>query len=287
MRHVPAALQAHLDTGATTLCRCWRLARRDGTVQGFTDHDRPLAFDGLTHHPGAGFGAGALESATGLAADNIEVAGALTSDAITAADLEAGAYDDAEVDLFLVNWADPDQRVLLFRGSIGETSRGSHSFTAELRGMAHRLGQPTGRAFLRRCDAALGDARCGVALAPVPGTIAAIAPDGTLTIPQAATAPDGTYTHGLLAWTDGPNAGRPLPVRDHAGARLTLWSPPSAPPVPGESVTLTEGCDKRFETCRTRFANAPRFRGYPHMPGDDWMTRYPATGERNDGSPLG
>ena len=30
---------AKLDSGATTLCRCWLITRSDGVVQGFTDHD--------------------------------------------------------------------------------------------------------------------------------------------------------------------------------------------------------------------------------------------------------
>ena len=37
-------LAAHLAGAVTTLCRCWRLTRRDGVTSGFTDHDRDLAF---------------------------------------------------------------------------------------------------------------------------------------------------------------------------------------------------------------------------------------------------
>ena len=46
MKTLPAALDAHLATGATTLCWCWRLTRRDGIRFGFTDHDRDVVFDG-------------------------------------------------------------------------------------------------------------------------------------------------------------------------------------------------------------------------------------------------
>jgi len=43
----------------------------------------------------------------------------------------------------------------------------------------------------------------------------------------------------------------------------------------GGRVELREGCDKRFETCRDRFSNAINFRGEPHLPGNDLLTRYP------------
>ena len=42
MRTIPPNLAAHLTDGATTLCHCWKLIRRDGTTFGFTDHDRDL-----------------------------------------------------------------------------------------------------------------------------------------------------------------------------------------------------------------------------------------------------
>ena len=54
MRAIDPNLQAHLDTGATTLATCWRVTRRDGFVLGFTDHDRALVFDGTTFLPPLG-----------------------------------------------------------------------------------------------------------------------------------------------------------------------------------------------------------------------------------------
>ena len=55
MKTLPPGMQAHLDTGATTLAWCWRLIRRDGVAFGFTDHDRGLVFDGTTFEAATGF----------------------------------------------------------------------------------------------------------------------------------------------------------------------------------------------------------------------------------------
>ncbi len=66
MKSLPPALQAHLDTGATTLGWCWRLTRRDGTMLGFTDHDRDLAFDATTFAAATGFTATEIKDAVGL-----------------------------------------------------------------------------------------------------------------------------------------------------------------------------------------------------------------------------
>jgi len=42
-------------------------------------------------------------------------------------------------------------------------------------------------------------------------------------------------------------------------------------------------CDKRWETCVGVFGNGINFQGFPGIPGDDFLTAYPATGGRNDG----
>lgn len=41
-------------------------------------------------------------------------------------------------------------------------------------------------------------------------------------------------------------------------------------------------CDQRFETCRDRFSNVENFRGFPHLPGNDFVLSGPAA-SGNDG----
>jgi hypothetical protein len=42
-------------------------------------------------------------------------------------------------------------------------------------------------------------------------------------------------------------------------------------------------CDKRWETCVGTFDNGLNFRGFPDIPGDDFLTANPAIGGRHDG----
>ena len=50
----------------------------------------------------------------------------------------------------------------------------------------------------------------------------------------------------------------------------------------GLSALPGQSCDKRFETCRDVFANAVNFRGFPHLPGQDFVLSGPAA-NGNDG----
>ena len=64
---------------------------------------------------------------------------------------------------------------------------------------------------------------------------------------------------------------------DAAGRRIIeLWEPVRAEIVPGDLVRLEAGCDKRSETCRSKFANIANFRGFPFVPGEDWLVAIPA-----------
>lgn len=293
MRDIAPALQAHLDGGVTTLCWCWSLSTVDGQAFGFTDHDRNVTFAGMTYEALSGFAASDIESSLGLSVDNLEASGALSSLALNEADLAAGRFDNATVAIWLVNWSDPAQRVLVKAGNLGEVRRGETAFTAEIRGVSHLLNQPMGRLFQYACDAQLGDARCGLDLANPAYSASALvtgAVDNRVFDASGIEAfADNWFTRGRLVWTSGVNAGRGGDVKRHrAGSpdhRIELWQPMAGPVGVGDQFTLTAGCDKQFATCRAKFANAVNFQGFPHMPGNDFVLSYARAGDAgNDGA---
>jgi uncharacterized phage protein (TIGR02218 family) len=165
MRSIPSSLQDKLSSGITTLCRCWRISRRDGVVLGFTDHDEDVLLDGLACRAGTGLSASEATAQLGLAVTGSEISGALSGDALTEADLAAGRYDAATIEVFLVDWSEPLPFVLLSKGSLGEVRREGQAFAAELRGLADRLNEQSGRLYTAACGADLGDSRCTIDLA--------------------------------------------------------------------------------------------------------------------------
>lgn len=294
MKTLPAGLQTHLDSGTTTLAWCWRLTRNDGAVFGFTDHDLSLTFDGTSFEPESGFTASEIRAGSDLSVDAQEAEGVLTSDTITETDILDGRWDNATVEVWRVNWTDTSQRALLRRGAIGQIRRGRLHFVAEIRSLAHVLGQTVGRTFQATCDAALGDMRCGVDLSDpalkASGTVVSISGDRAFTISGLSGFADGWFALGTLQWLTGANTGRKAEVLSYAltGAdvTITLLEAPVRPIEVGNTFDISAGCDKRFETCQSKFANAVNFRGFPHIPGQDTVIRYAARGDANAGSVL-
>lgn len=287
-------LLAHLKSGATTVCRAWALRRRDGQEMGFTDHDLDLHFDGLVFRAATGMSARALQSGSGLSVDNTEAVGALSADAITEADILAGRYDGAEVRAWLVNWAEPAQRLLQFRGSIGEIRRAGGAFTAELRGLTEMLNRPQGRIYQPQCAALLGDAACGVNLEAEVFSVSRAAEVVTdrrvFRFVDFVSHADRWFERGRLRVLTGHAAGLIGMIKNDrlsdAGREVELWQELGAEIAPGDMLQIEAGCDKRLETCRLKFGNVRNFRGFPHIPGEDWLMSYPRRNDNNNGGSL-
>lgn len=295
-RAIPAALQAHLDGGATTMCYCWRVTRKDGIVQGFTDHDEDLTFLGTTFLAGSGFTASQISKTLGLSVDNLEVRGALSSATINEDDLAAGKYDDAFVELFWVNWSDPtnaNMRIVQMTGYTGEAKRTGVAFQAELRGLTSRLSQTTNRVFQRTCDAVVGDARCKKDITTSTykgtGTVAAVSSVRMFRASGLGSFASKWFNQGLLKFTSGPNNGIKIDVKSHTvdgsgNVYVELWYTPAFDLTVGWTFEITAGCDLTATMCNSKFANIANFQGFSMMPGSDTVIKNVDPTASNQGS---
>ena len=294
MRSIPSALQVKLDSGVTTLCRCWTVTRRDGVEQGFTDHDNDVVLGAVTCRAGTGLDGSEVTAKHGMAVDTSDMSGALSTDTLNEDDLAAGLYDSAAIELWLVDWSEPDLRVLLAKGTLGEVKRDGTAFVAELRGLSQVLAEESGRLYTTTCGADLGDSKCRVDLSSPAhrgsGAVVAVTATSSFTASGLDTYADSWFTAGKLTFTSGANAGLAMEVKAHrtgVGVSIDLWQAMAYPIEAGDSFIVTAGCDKRLTTCHDRFNNIVNFRGFPHIPGNDFVLRYPVAGEPgNDGSSL-
>lgn len=213
MRELEGALAQRVEAGAAQLCHVWILKRADGLALGFTDHDRELVVEDVACRPSTGWMAGAGEQTAGLEAGGFSASGALDDEALSEADILAGLYDGASVEMWRVDWAQPSARVRIWAGALRRIRREGEGFVADLEGPMAQLDRVVGRTYGRDCDAVLGDGRCGLSQAAIAG----------------------------------------------------------------------RKCDKRWRTCVQVFGNQLNFRGFPDVPGDDFIFARPVAGVRQDG----
>ncbi len=258
----------------TSMALCWRLERRDGAGIALTSHDEVITSGSVTFDPRPGMVPAAVVRSLGIDAGSGELAGALTSDALDEGDLSLGRWDGATMELSVIDWSDPDAApIRLLAGELGNVNIDGDSFVADLLGAAAHLEDPVCPATSAECRAQFGDKSCRIDLAgrTITATIVASA-GGALTLDQTL---DDRFILGRLRYMSGANCGLTSVILAVDGAVLEVRDLPRVAVEAGCRIELREGCDKRFETCTSRFNNAINFRGEPHLPGNDLLTRYP------------
>ena len=294
MRALDPGFAAHVESSATTLCTCWRLERRDGLVLGFTDHDATVSFGGCAFVPATGGDASEATAKTGGATDTTDFVAVLSSAAITEDDIRLGRFDGAAVETWRVNWRDPDMRHLLRRDRIGEITLEDHLFRAELRSAQADLNRKQGRYYQALCGTRLGTTACGIDLddPAYKATGAVLAIEGTrrLRVSGVGAFASGWFSFGRISWTSGHKSGLADTIaahgRDVMGDYFDLDTEIAEWVAVGDGFTAQAGCDRTFSSCRDRFANAVNFRGFPHVPGSDFVLSYPKQGSALNGAPL-
>ncbi|QUN28702.1 DUF2163 domain-containing protein [Cupriavidus sp. KK10] len=83
----------------------------------------------------------------------------------------------------------------------------------------------------------------------------------------------GYFAYGKVTFTSGDNAGYSAEVKAFAPGFVTVALPFPFPVEPGDTYTISAGCDRTFGTCKNRFNNVVNFRGEPYVPGLDTILR--------------
>ncbi|QJA43164.1 hypothetical protein [Phaeobacter phage MD18] len=166
MKTTSNEFREHLDGEVTAVCTCWKIKRRDGVVLRFTDADQDVKRGGAVYRSIGAYKRSAIESTSDLSVDNLEVSGMATDLALPVEELRAGAYDHAEIEVFMTSWLQPiGGRLRLRKGFFGEVRvLPNGTFTVELRGIMQRLAHTFTDTYSSTCRHDLGDVGCGVPL---------------------------------------------------------------------------------------------------------------------------
>jgi uncharacterized phage protein (TIGR02218 family) len=307
MKTASDPMKAHLASGNTTLTYLWKVKRTDGIILGFTPLDKDIAYDDgrgdgtITYKASTGFTNSAASSKADLSVDNLEVLGFLNSDSISEEDLRAGIYDEADIWIYEVNWNDLTMgHVVIRRGTLGIVKMVAGKFTAELRGLAHKLTTILGASTGPVCRAEFGSGLNGIdmdskylcmvdvtlyqQLGSVAGVTSARAfiPTGGLLMVGSATptaaAPAKWFDDGVITFTSGANNGHSFEIKGWDGETLSFFLPLAYAPVPGDTFVIEPGCNKTSGDCKNKFNNIENMRAELYIPGMDRFLNVPGSG---------
>lgn len=186
---------------------------------------------------------------------------------INTADLEAGLFDGADVQLFNVDRLDLSRKGLLFTGSVANINYNvENGITFDVKGMVVNAKILMTQKRSPMCRTDLFSVLCGVNRdAYVVSThVVAIVDAFNFTVaglPQA----DGWFNQGVAITSSGIAVEIARWVQ--STQTVTAYLPANLLLSAGADLTLYPGCDKTLAMCAGRYNNALNFQGEPHFLG--------------------
>ncbi len=193
--------------------------------------------------------------------------------------IAAGGLDGARIELlrvFMPSWqVEPVGGLVMFSGRVNDVSMGRYEARVSVQSDLELLDTQVPRNLYQPgCVNTLYDGACGVNRASLTVTSAVgsgITPTRSkfsTPLGQAA----GYFELGVVAFTNGPNAGVSRTVKSFASGLVETIAPFPFAPAVGNAFTIVPGCDKTVTTCNGRFGNKIRFRGFPFIPKPETVT---------------
>jgi uncharacterized phage protein (TIGR02218 family) len=290
---LPAALQAHYDSGSTCMAAAILIQRADGELFGLSSASKKLVLD-VTPWDGApwdlagetafefnnakGLDLSQVVGTAGFEVDNGEFTVLNDGDLLSEDDVLAGRWYGAQYRMFLWRW-DVDAPTIaddietLKVGTIGEGRVEGATLVMELRCLKQLLQQPIGRVTQPTCPLRFGSQGLGMCNKdPAPFThsltVTGVTSKGEFTCSGAGQASD-YFGNGDGHWDTGLNHDLHFQVSTFASGVFKLVKPMIFNIQIGDTLTVTAGCRKRPEDCTGKFGNKDNYGGQDHMPTRD------------------
>jgi len=262
----------------------------DGTIVRVTDADIDLTFGGHTYYSAAPLMERTkVTVSVGVEVDTIDVtispkapnaALGITGDLVNGVTWQAAAIsgymDGSELlveTAYIQTWPTVVGTLHVFQGNVSDVFPERASIKVTVKSVLERLAQPFPRnVYQSVCLHTVYDAGCGVAKGSftATGTVSA-SPAPTITSFKTGNAEAaGYFDQGVITFTSGANNGLKRTVKSYdPSTGFTFALPLPVAPSAGDTISVFAGCDKTLATCRTKFSNPDRFRGFPWIPNPE------------------
>ncbi|MCJ8323065.1 MAG: DUF2163 domain-containing protein [Rhizobiales bacterium] len=153
----------HINLSVTQICYCLKLSKADDNIY-LTDHDRDMTFLNEIYIADFGLTIKSVKHRMNLQDDGFEISTYLGDLTITNQHINTDFLAGADFTLYQVNWHNVAEYNRVKMGIIGNFSLDNSHLKLNLHGLAKKLESQVGRVLQEKCDAQLGDGRCGLDL---------------------------------------------------------------------------------------------------------------------------
>jgi len=277
MKTISANLKAGIANG--TIATFVKITRTDGVVLGYTDHDILLSYDNVSYVPSPSLQKISMHLRNNAEVSNQEFLSTWDIN-VTEADLKNGLYDDASIDVFRADYTYIDvsnriqEIIIIFRGSLGLIQWTDEGYRADVHSIMRQLQRQIGLTYTSKCRFVLYSQQSPISVGACTidktsytenMNIASVTNKLKFTTSGSAQAND-YFANGQLTWISGLNTGAVYTVKSFKSSNIfELFLPTVFTININDTFTVSAGCDKTFNTCKTKFSNQLNFGGFPHI----------------------
>lgn len=258
----------HVNDNIYNIATCWKIETKAKDVIGITSHTVDLTIDGTHFHSKASFTPSELKRSSDLKQNFLSIEGLLSHDLISKNEIETGAYDNAKIDIFLVDYKNPDQfKTIIFSGFFGKISFDDNQYQVEIYSLSDALSTTFGDIYTSTCRAEFCDKKCKLNISDFTFSANVISlKNEHEVILEIKSGIQHDFTGGILEYITSKNIQKKSEIFHQKDNIFKLKNKIETDLKFGDVVTLKLGCDKKFSTCISHFNNALNFRGEPNIP---------------------
>lgn len=258
----------------STFAKAWRIKNQASQEICITEHDEDIIINGKIYKSMANE-IGAIDINSNLETNRGLFIGVFDDGFINSQSIAAGLWNDAEFEIILFDWVNPQNYRIIWGGIIGNIKLKQHGYEFELLGYEAKLNQNIGRKFSQKCCANLGDENCAISQNSgfkQSGSINFINNKNNLSLYFEIDFSHSEFKNGEIFFISGALKSLKYKINsiDKNGNiyEVALIDNLILMPQIGDLIEIIKPCDKDFETCKTKFQNSHNFYGFPHLPGE-------------------
>jgi len=272
MKTITDDLKSTLDSNFTHIVKCWKISLKHGGILAFSNNDTAFLYDGVEYNPTLS-DVTDIKTSASIEMDTLYAENLISGELINADDICAGLFDNAEVEIFLLDPQHTERgKIFLLSGKISRIEYKDDIFIAHIDGIKNELNHTIGNTYSPRCRARFCDHKCKLSKEDYTysATIDHIVDKNTFTTSdkEICDKSDEYFTNGVVTF-----ATKELEIVQFSNGTFVLLEPIPQNIAVGDEFTVLAGCDKVFRTCCERFNNAINFRGEPHLPNSNIMLK--------------
>ncbi|MDD2839556.1 MAG: DUF2163 domain-containing protein [Rickettsiales bacterium] len=272
MKTIADDLKTNFERNTTNIIKCWKITLKDDMVIGFTTNNENFTYNEIIYNSFSSNDITNIKTNLDIEEDSFEFSNIISSSLISANDILAGKYDNALIEIFLLDIKNQiNGKVILLTGTVSDMECKGDIFTAKVKGLKDKINKTIGEVYSPLCRCSFCDTKCGLdktnltfsaTITNVLDDVSFITNNETI-LNQSS----GYFDNGIIEFTSGNNDGQKIEIKQYANGTFILSLNLPNELMAGDDFNVITGCNKQFTTCCNKFSNAINFRGEPHLPG--------------------